>query len=159
MNKYDVAFTNKELKVKFNFRVCALITYKDNVLLQKSAKDDYYTLIGGRINFLEESKEALIREIKEEIGLYLNNNDLILNSVVENFFVYNHTKYHELLFVYKINDLKELNNLKNIKTLDKDDVVNIWFKKSEIVNLDLRPRIIKNIINETEFKHYVLKEY
>ena len=155
----DITFKNEEQEVKFNLRVAALITTNDKILLQKSDKDKYYSLIGGRVKYFEDSKYSLVREINEEIGLKINVQDLKLNSVVENFFIHNKTKYHELLFIYEINNIKDLVNTKEIKTLDKDNVKNIWFLKKEINNLDIRPSIVKEILNNKNIKHYILREY
>ncbi len=155
----DISFKNEEQNVKFNLRVAALITTNDKILLQKSTKDNYYSLIGGRIKYLENSKYSLIREINEEIGLKINMENLKLNTIVENFFMHNNIKYHELLFIYEINNIKDLVNLKEIKTLDKDNVKNIWFLKKEIDALDIRPSIVKEILNNKNIQHYILKEY
>ncbi len=48
-SKNDIVFKNEELGVKFNFRVAALFINGEKVLLQKCAKDSYYSLIGGRV--------------------------------------------------------------------------------------------------------------
>ena len=154
----DISFKN-ENNIKFNLRVAALITTNDKILFQKCANDNYYSLIGGRIKYLENSKDALVREIKEEIGIKIEKKSLKLNAIIENFFLHNNIKYHELLFIYEIHNLNELVNLKEIKTIDKDNVKNIWLLKKDINNLDIRPSIVKEILNNKNIHHYIIKEY
>ena len=56
---------------RFNARSSAIIYNRDKtmVLLFSVGDDrDFYMLPGGRINYFENSKDAIIREIKEELG-------------------------------------------------------------------------------------------
>lgn len=154
----DITFKYEELNGKFNFRVAALIENKDKVLLQKSVKDDYYCLIGGRVAFCENTKIALIREIEEETGVKLNENDMKLFKVVENFFEYGGKKFHELLYVYKVHN-KVLNKMDNFKTLDKDDCYNKWYLKEELKNVDVRPNEFKEwICSKKTIEHIIIDE-
>lgn len=65
----------------------------------------------------------------------------------ENFFVYDNNRFHELLFVYKIEN-NDLNKLDNFKTLDKSDCINEWFNKNEILTLQVRPKELKDWLND-----------
>ena len=102
MSKLDISYYNQEENIKFNFRVAAIIKYKDHILLQKSSNNYYWSLIGGRVNLGEDTLSAIAREIKEETGFKLNKKDFKLIRVIENFFEYHidQSKYHELLFIY-----------------------------------------------------------
>ena len=93
--------------------------YAKEILKQTS----YYSLIGGRVKYGETTIEALIREIQEEIGIKVNKKETKLINVSENFFKYNGKEFHELLFIYKIKN-KQVNQISEIKTLDKTSVVN-----------------------------------
>ena len=53
---------------RFNLRARAIVV-KDNKLLTIDDKGFYYYLPGGRIDIAENAKTALVREIKEELGL------------------------------------------------------------------------------------------
>ena len=53
---------------------------------------------------------------------YLNE-EVKLIKVLENFFTYNNTKFHELLYIYRLEN-KDINRMDNFKTLDKDDSFN-----------------------------------
>ena len=156
MNK-DIVIKDEKNNYRFNYRVAAVFTSKDKIFLQKSEKDSYYSLIGGRVKYNETTKEAIIREIGEEIGIIVKENDLLLINVAENFFTYNNKKIHELLFVYKIIDNKELGKKDIIKTLDKDDVVNKWFSISKISKMDIRPKTVMCILNNNDVSHSIIK--
>ena len=69
---------NKDLSVmiedvKLNVRVGAIIRYKGKILVEKNNNVDFGVIPGGRVKTLESSKDALIREVKEEIGIDLSN--------------------------------------------------------------------------------------
>jgi 8-oxo-dGTP pyrophosphatase MutT (NUDIX family) len=64
-----------------------------------SVKGDWFCRpLGGAIEFGEESRAALIREIQEELGAEVENIQLL--GVLENLFVYEGQSGHEIVFVY-----------------------------------------------------------
>lgn len=75
----------------------------------KIKKETFYRSIGGGIEFLENSKEALKREFKEELNIDINVKDFLGTS--ENIFVYNGKNAHEIIFFYNVSinesDFKE----------------------------------------------------
>lgn len=144
MKNTDISYKNEELNVKFNFRVALICRSNNKILLQKSDKDIYWSLIGGRVKLDEDTKSAIIRECEEELGVLLKRDELCLIKVIENFFTYNQIKFHEILFIYTVDDNEILNKLDNFKTLDKEDVVNKWIDYEEINELDLQPTIVKS---------------
>jgi ADP-ribose pyrophosphatase YjhB (NUDIX family) len=54
--------------------------------------------VGGGVEFGEHSSEALVREIREEIGAEIENLQLV--GVLENIFIYEGDPGHEVVFVY-----------------------------------------------------------
>ena len=96
LDDLNITFTYEN--IRFNFRVAALIEYNDKILLESNGK--YWNLIGGRIHLGESSREGIIREIKEELGLYYENPILI--EIAETFFDWKGKLQQELLFVYKV---------------------------------------------------------
>ena len=82
----------------FNFRVCSLIIHNGRLLCHKTHSDNYYAIPGGRVKTGEDTKKAIIREIKEELGKDIHIQ--YLSGVVENFFNLKGNKFHELLFIY-----------------------------------------------------------
>lgn len=157
MGKKDISYYNEDAKFKFNFRV-AVIANKDNkILLQKCDKDPYYYLIGGRVSLGESTLTAVKREVEEETGIVVKNGELNLINIVENFFVYNGVKFHELLFIYKLNN-KELLEKDDFKTLDKENSYNVWIDIDKLNELDVRPEIIKDTYNSTDIINTIIGE-
>ena len=157
MGKKDISYYNEDAKFKFNFRV-AVIANKDNkILLQKCDKDPYYYLIGGRVSLGESTLTAVKREVEEETGIAVKNGELNLINIVENFFVYNGVKFHELLFIYKLNN-KELLEKDDFNTLDKENSYNVWIDIDKLNELDVRPEIIKDTYNSTDIINTIIGE-
>ncbi len=84
----------------FSYRVAGVAIHDNKLLVVKSILDDFWYLPGGRCEFLEISKNALIREMKEEIGVEIE----IIRPIyfVENFFNHMKKNYHELSIFYLI---------------------------------------------------------
>ncbi|CAN5859608.1 NUDIX hydrolase [soil metagenome] len=61
-------------------------------------QDYYYRPLGGGIEYGESSREAVLREIQEELGVEVNNLQLI--GVLENIFIYEGQQGHEIVFVF-----------------------------------------------------------
>jgi ADP-ribose pyrophosphatase YjhB (NUDIX family) len=63
---------------KVDFTVEAFIVYNDTVLLRKHDKYNKWLSVGGHIELDEDPNQAILREIKEEVGLdaelYYNDN-------------------------------------------------------------------------------------
>ena len=82
--------------------VICLFRAGDRILVSEaydSSKGDYYCRpLGGGIEFGEHSRDAMLREIREEIGAEVENLDLV--GVLENIFIYEGQQGHEVVFVY-----------------------------------------------------------
>ena len=147
--KQDVNFSVDNNR--FNYRVGAYISCKDKILLQRSFKCDFYNLVGGRVKMGESTEEAIIREVKEELGLDVENPKLMV--VAEMFFSWMDKNVQELLFVYKI-DLDEdvcckLNNAINLDS--KDEIIEL-IDVNDLKNIKCRPELIYDLINLDEDK-------
>lgn len=70
------------MKKKIRNVVRGICIQKDNVLLAKSVDKDNFHLPGGGINKFESARVALLREIKEELGIDANIKEFI--GVIEN---------------------------------------------------------------------------
>ena len=154
----DISFKYENINGKFNFRVAAFIQNGEKFLLQKSNKDSFYGLIGGRVKFGETTFDAIKREVNEETGVTIIDEDINLFKIIENFFVYDNKRFHELLFVYKIEN-NDLNKLDNFKTLDKSDCINKWFSKNEILVSQVRPKELKDWLNDEKvYEHLIIMD-
>ena len=156
MKKNDVSYLNEDGSKKFNYRVALLAVNDNKILLQKSEKDSYYSLIGGRVQLFEDSEQAIKREVEEETGILLNSSEIKLVNIVENFFTFNKTDFHEMLFIYKT-DSKELAAKDNFATLDKMGVINKWFDIDKLQNMDVRPEFIKKSYANDKLTSLIIK--
>ena len=140
-------------KQKFNFRV-AVIPYNNNnqVLLQRVENEEYLSLIGGRVKLGETTANALLREVQEELGILINQKNLDLVYVCENFFKINGKDIHELLFIYKY----ALNSNISYKVIDKENVKAEWFKIEDLKNLNIKPAIVKKFNISEELQHLII---
>ena len=83
----DVSFLTQD--GRFNYRVCAVILDGDRILAMHDDRSPYYYLPGGRVTLHETAEHAVLRELKEEMGidariirpLWLNENFLSKMSI------------------------------------------------------------------------------
>lgn len=87
---------------RFNYRVCAVIINENKILAMHDERSPYYYLPGGRVSLHETAENAVLREVKEELGIDAEIvRPLWLN---ESFFVedVNHDKFHEICVYFLI---------------------------------------------------------
>ena len=82
------------------------VAIKDGKLLVSEGYDKiknqaFYRCLGGGIEFLEKSDEALKREFVEELGIEITTKDFL--GITENIFTFEGKNGHELVFFYSIN--------------------------------------------------------
>lgn len=136
--------------VDFVCRSCAVVMNEDKILFQKRSKDKFWALPGGKIEVLETTKEALERELKEELGIEdITVGDII--SVNENFFKWNGKDVHQYIFTHKVtfNDSK-YNDIEGIFNGAEEgkDVIFTWIKKEDLYNTPIKPDyVVKQILN------------
>lgn len=129
----------------------SLITSDNKVLVlsgvDKKTNEVFYRLLGGGVEFGEESLIALKREVKEELGATSDKEKFL--EIVENIFEYNGDKMHEITFLFKSELLEDkYNNVDKIKILDKPDDFAYWIPRNEILKDDtvIYPKEIKKYI-------------
>lgn len=86
----------------FNYRVCAVITRGETLLVMKDERSPYYYLPGGRVKLHETAQKALLREIREELEVDAEIiRPLWLN---QSFFTedVNRLNYHELCLYFLV---------------------------------------------------------
>lgn len=117
----NIDFVNE--KYRFNARSSAIIynTDKTKVLLFNVGDDrDFYMLPGGRIMHFENSKDAIKRKIKEELGWLLEYNfcyKAIYDGKISNEPIKCHDNEYQS---FKWVSLKELDNYKILPKSNKD---------------------------------------
>lgn len=128
--------------------VGALIFNKDGkLLLVKSHKWlDKYTMPGGHVELGETIKDALKREVKEEVGLDIEIVDML--GFQEAIFPAEFAKRKHFIFFDFIAKCKN-----DEVTLDKDEIQEyFWIEPKEALKLDLESFIKKTL--EKYFKKY-----
>lgn len=53
----------------FNYRVCAIMISAGKILAMHDERSPYYYLPGGRVKMGETAEKAVIREVREELGI------------------------------------------------------------------------------------------
>ena len=113
------------------------LAIKDNRLLvsegfDKVKNETFYRCLGGGIEFLEKSEEALKREFLEEINVDITVKDFL--GISENIFTYQGKKAHELILFYSI-DISDENYKEEYKVIDDHgETIAKWIDIDEFKN-------------------------
>ena len=121
--------------VKFKYRVSGILIVDNKVLTVKIANNDFYCLPGGHVELFENTKDAILREYKEETGIATKIDRLVY--ICENFFNGNLGKMHELGFYYLLspNSKVETKDFELIEK-DKEGDVSLKFKWMDVDNVE-----------------------
>jgi ADP-ribose pyrophosphatase YjhB (NUDIX family) len=84
----------------FNMRAAAVILHNGQVLIHRAVDEDFWTLPGGRVELGEPAAETIRREMQEELEVGVEVVRLLW--LVENFFVYEGKRWHEVAFYYEV---------------------------------------------------------
>jgi 8-oxo-dGTP pyrophosphatase MutT (NUDIX family) len=145
----------------FNYRVAGIALSGRRLLLHTSDRDDFWSLPGGRCEFGETSAEALVREMREELG-----EKIIIRHLrwtVENFYDYNERSCHELAFYYSFDIAEQWPLLRKKSWKGRDGELELsfrWFSRGELKELTVYPSFIPEYaFEETEdMRHIVWRE-
>lgn len=156
----DICLFAKDGINRFNYRVAAFITCEGKILLHRPESIDFWTFIGGRVKFNEDSYSAMKREFKEELDFEEEN--FKIRRYCENFFERSNILTSEILIVYNLEINSNHPLFKNMKfeKIDDNQVVYFeWFDKTEIENLRCLPFWIYDMAKEEDwqFCKYVKK--
>lgn len=147
-----------DLKIKmeeeeFHCRACGIIKQENYFLIMRVNETSYYHIPGGHIEIGEDSKQTIIREIKEEIGCDIIKMNLF--AIQENFWTRNNRKCHGIEFYYII-EPKENLEIKDYQRIEIDKgeekLLDFkWVTSEELKDIDLRPNNIKNMLIKSEY--------
>ena len=137
---------------KLNVRSAGVMIHNGKILVHRSINSDHYALIGGRVEIGENSADTIKREIKEELGKNIKITGYI--STIENFFEMKGSKYHEIMFVHKIeftneDDKKIEYTMKNIEGKDYLQYECIEINKNH--EYTLLPIAVKEVVKEYKY--------
>ena len=141
-----IKMTQQDFRTKiedtvFGVRATALIV-EDGKLLVVEDEDGFYT-IGGAIQVGERTEEAVIREVKEELGVKAQAGELAF--VVENRFEQAGVHFHNIEFHYLV-DLLEDAPL----TMQEDErqLPCRWIALNQLHTVPLKPGFLKTVLPE-----------
>ena len=137
---------------KLNMRAAGVMIHNGKVLAHRNKNSNHYALIGGRVEIGENSADTIKREIKEELGKDITIIGYV--STIENFFEMKGSKYHEIMFVHKIEftdeeDKKIEYTMKNME--GKEYLQYEWLELSKIEQYPLLPKVIKEVLKQGQF--------
>ncbi|MDD5145340.1 MAG: NUDIX domain-containing protein [Candidatus Pacebacteria bacterium] len=116
----------------------AVILHKEKILVCKKIGNQNYFFPGGHVDFGECAKEALIREIKEELGVSVKNCSFIGTS--EQIFKSFNKWHHEINLVFQL-----ING--NIAAKSKEKHLQFFFfGKNDLAKTDVRPLSLKKAV-------------
>ena len=138
-------FRTKLNQMVFGVRATALIV-KDNRLLVVEDQDGFYT-IGGAIQVDEATEDAVVREVKEELGVA--SRAIQLAFIVENRFEQAGVHYHNIEFHYLVDLLEDapLTMQEDAKPLPCR-----WIALDDLHTVDLKPAFLKSSLPEWDGK-------
>ena len=146
----------------FKLRVCGVVQVGDKILIDNCDNAPFWGYPGGHVELGESTREAVVREVKEEIGV---DAEIIKNlASIQLFFTREDGKpFHEIGFYYLMKANIEPKNL----TIEENDKGKLrkhqfrWVTKEELKNLDVRPtelkKVILNDLENQEIISYVTK--
>ena len=155
-----------DVKIKndtMNFHYCtrAIIEQDEKVLIICVNDEGFYHLPGGHVEIGETSENALLREIKEEVGF-----EIVIKKIVavnEEFYNNKDSAHHSLTFYYLANPKNKVKTEDSIRMeqgrtkMFKNELR--WVTRDELINIDLRTDLIKDMIVKNKFdtlKHNML---
>ena len=156
----DVKFWKED--GSFKLRVCGVVQVGDKILIDNCDNAPFWGYPGGHVELGENTREAVVREVKEEIGV---DAEIIKNlASIQLFFTREDGKpFHEIGFYYLMKANTEPKNL----TIEENDKGKLrkhqfrWVTKEELKNLDVRPtelkKVILNDLENQEIISYVTK--
>lgn len=141
--------------IRFNARASAIIYNKDKtkVLLFKIVDRDYFMLPGGRIEFYEDSINAIKREVKEETGFNL---EFELCFIQENFLEKDNKKIMQYCFCYKSIYNKDINQESFICKDNKGQIF-YWVNINDLQNYKLLPNSTYKLIKDSENIRHIIE--
>lgn len=100
----------------------------------------------------ENSADTAKREIFEELGKEVEIEEFI--SVIENFFTMKGKRYHEIMFIYKVDFVHEEDKLIDYTLYNiegKDYLKYMWLDLDKIDEYNILPKVTKDMIKEGKF--------
>ena len=118
--------------------VRAIIQDKGKILVCQNVERKYYFFPCGHVEFGESAKKALVREIKEELGLKIKKCSFIGGS--EHRFIEDGKKHHEINLAFEVKADK-------IKLKSREDHLQFFLKtKKELLEERVLPKVLTRAV-------------
>ena len=158
MEKRDIRLMIDD--VKFGARSVGVIKKNNKILFQKRKTDEYWALPGGAIEVLERSKDVVIRELEEEIGI---TSVKVLRPLwfVEYFFTFDSKKQHQYIigYILDIDDNSDILNKEYIEGIEEGkNIIYKWIDIKDLKNSKIKPDYLKEIILNLDDSFEFLEE-
>ncbi|HEM5985526.1 TPA: NUDIX hydrolase [Streptococcus suis] len=138
----------------FGVRATGLLVKDEKLFLVRAPEGNYYTL-GGAIQLGETTKEAVQREMREEIGIDVEVGPLAF--IVENQFTLQEKSCHQIEFLYIVTPLSNpAPNLEEGNSIRQCE----WVAFADLEKLDLNPAFLKTELSnwDGQLKHFLNKD-
>lgn len=134
---------------KFNCRSVAVFIHQNKVLMHRVQDNPYWSLPGGRVEFMESASNTVIREMKEELDIECQ----IIRPlwIMENFFSYTDKMQHEIAFYFLVTCPQQLLDKGPEFVVMENGVTRLQFRWAIISNLDeekLFPTVLKSSLKK-----------
>lgn len=145
----DIKYQNNSFK--FAYRVSAIIYNfdKTKILLFTGNDSGYYMLPGGKVKELEESIEAIKREILEETGF--ENLEFELTGISEEIIKNDKDNIQQITFTYATTYSKKIDN-EEFKSIESDWINFKWVKIADLSKYKIHPNCVVNMLDGDNIK-------
>lgn len=150
---------NKE----FTMRSAGIILNNGKVLFQKRKGDKFWALPGGKVELMEKSEDAIVREIEEELNIKNAKVERLL-YLNELFFNFKGTDVHQIAFYYLVSLPEDSYVIEKEGVWDgveeDKDIIYTWLELSNIENELIQPLFLNKELQEITpvFKHLIQDE-
>ena len=156
--------TMKDIKIKdengkFRLRVSGMIIKNNKLLVHETQKFNGYCLPGGHVEVGESTKQAILREMKEELKINVKITNLF--CINENIYDTGETTSQEINYYYKLENLDFLPDESfSVKEIDKGiekEHKFAWIDINDLCDKNFKPdHMAKIIMKNLESKDNVI---
>lgn len=134
---------------RFNFRSVGVLIADGKVLLHRDRKDDFWSLPGGRAEFFETARDAVVRELREELDATVEVDRPLW--FVENFFDYEGKRFHEVSVFFLLELVEPCSRLEEGSFYGVEegrDLLYKWFPLSGLKDVKLYPAFLSEGLSQ-----------
>lgn len=136
--------------LRFHVRVAGVCILDGHVLLEAASNDNFWVLPGGHGELFEPTDRTVYREMFEEFGVEVVVGRLLW--VVENFFVTEDIRTHQIAFLYDVHLPEGCELLDVTKDYEGSDegipFVARWFPIASLGETQLVPSFLREALND-----------